>query len=892
MAMVDPQSQRAFERIYEYRHAEGQWPRVDEFQRKLTGKGEDIDLRAVVTRSAAYASITSEPGVEGQQLRLLLYGLACVPAARPLLEAYLLAVQKMVEQYCDPDADPNFTDKGLGALGLDPSIERELSELLRMDNWTFGGGSSSPEGSWSYEISDRMVRQARGVETVDELLVRRFGDLPNRNDAPPASDPDPLSSVPGGSPTVDADRPISGVEEDLLERGQLARLLSAQATGQMGSGFVMGVSGPWGSGKTSLLNLMAADIRKSESGFVVRFDPWLFSSSDELVWRFMNEVSIQLQGEKRFADAARRIGEYAQILAPLSVLASAPWLAPVLAASGRAAKAWRKRPPVSAREQRDKVADALSNLDRRLVVVIDDLDRLGASEIRDVVRLVKLVGDFPNTTYVLAYDQARVARALGEGEDVEGQEFLEKIVQLTHEVPPVDPMRLGRVLAGSISAAVGDLSQYSFDQHAYTNLFADARNLFSSVRDVRRYTNVLPGTLALIGGEVELADVLALEALRVRVPASFSFMITGQQALTEPSDTPYKSDQTEREGQQHVHAIVSAAGEDHAEVTALIKRLFPSAERHLGGSHYGSDWQRKWRRERRVAHPEVFAIYLQKALPPGVLPAALVEQAFESLEDRDALSAVLNGLTSEDLESLLGRLEHYEQEFPKAHVEIPVAVLFNQHRRLQRPRRHVFDLGAEFAIPRVVLRLLRGLDASEVTRVLPLALSEIETLSDRAHLVRMVSHRENSGHQLLDEDTAKQLEAGVIDEVLAADCEHLAGEQDLLHLLFWARNERPDDTAARITQLMRDDDFVLGLLRAAVGEPVAQTMGDAAVRRSQQLDWRALTELVLEDQLSERVRELADSPLAESRDKRTRIALEHAKRYADDPDLAKQDQGT
>ena len=211
--------------------------------------------------------------------------------------------------------------------------------------------------------------------------------------------------------------------------------------------------------------------------------------------RFLSEISSQLRRERGLRDVADRIGEYAQILAPVSALLVAPWLAPLIAASGRLIRR-REKPPPSAQEQREKVCEALRALNRRLVILIDDVDRLEGAERADVVRLVKLVGAFLNTTYVLAYDQARVARALDETEH-EGQAFLEKIVQLSYEVPSIDPTQLGRGLGAAISAAVGDLTRFRFSQDEYTNLFADARLLFSNLRDVRRYTNVLPSTLSL-----------------------------------------------------------------------------------------------------------------------------------------------------------------------------------------------------------------------------------------------------------------------------------------------------------------------------------------------------------------------------------------------------------
>jgi KAP family P-loop domain len=498
------------------------------------------------------------------------------------------------------------------------------------------------------------------------------------------------------------------------------------------------------------------------------------------------------------------------------------------------------------------------------------------------VRLVKLVGGFPNTTYVMAYDQARVARALDETDEQEGQAFLEKIVQLSYDVPPVDPTRLARVLGTSVSTAVGDISRYRFSQEEYTNLFAYVRALFATVRDVRRYTNMLPGTLALIGDEVELADVLALEALRVRVPGCFALIVSAKQALTQPHESGLGMiGVPEDSAKQQIQAIVQAAGGFEDEVTPIVKRLFPAAQRHLGGSSFGGDWVATWRRERRVAHPEVFDIYLQRALPPGVLPVALVERAFDSLQDRAALSALLDGLDDEDLESLLTRLEHYEKEFPTEQAEIPVVVLFNQQHRLQRKKRHVLDLGADFAVRRIVLRVLRNLDKAEVARITRAALPEISTLSDRGDLVRMVGYRDNSGHQLVSETDAAQLESAFFDELLITGGDRLGAERDLLHLLWWMHGERPEATIERVQELVSDDDFLLGLLRAALGETVGQGMGSAAVRRSHQLDWRSLTEFVPHDRLAERIHELDVPRVRDGLDERTKLALEQARRYAD-----------
>lgn len=377
--------QLVLERAYAHLHADGTWPSQDVLQRELASEHRDVLIREVVMQIAAFASIASP----NDQVRLTLRGLAAVPAARPLLDAYVQALRSIIARYRDLQVEARYSAGDVKELGLGSTIERELLQLLQDDAWPFGSGGGNDDG-WSYEISP-VVLAASDVQTIEELIAVRFGEPVPNEETVAGPQAEPLSSTPGATPAIDPDRPITDPTEDLLGRARLARALATQATAQLsGQGFVIGVSGPWGSGKTSLMNLMARTIEDADAGYVVRFDPWLYSSSEELVLRFLSEVSSQLRRESGLGDLANSIGEYARILAPLSALVAAPWLGPVIAVSSRLAGRRREKPPLSAQEQREKVCEALRALDRRVIVLIDDIDRLQGEEVRDVVRLVKL----------------------------------------------------------------------------------------------------------------------------------------------------------------------------------------------------------------------------------------------------------------------------------------------------------------------------------------------------------------------------------------------------------------------------------------------------------------------------------------------------------------------
>lgn len=208
-------------------------------------------------------------------------------------------------------------------------------------------------------------------------------------------------------------------------------------------------------------------------------------------------------------------------------------------------------------------------------------------------------------------------------------------------------------------------------------------------------------------------------------------------------------------------------------------------------------------------------------------------------------------------------------------------MLLNQLPRVREGRRGMMDVGAEIALTRVVLRVLRPVEDEQerlaiVRRVLP----RVEQLSAREELVDLVGHRENVGHHLVPAAAGDELYRELYQQVVDADPAALARERQLLSLLYRATEGETDRRRARVRDLCADDRVVLRLLRSGYGESRGQQMGDLAVRTTPQLPWELLADIVGgEERLRERVGEVAARVDREQLDDRTRIALETAERY-------------
>lgn len=235
------------------------------------------------------------------------------------------------------------------------------------------------------------------------------------------------------SKSLPGDNPIRDQEDDTLERTVVAyafaqRVLDLDAS----EGAAVGVFGPWGSGKTSFVNL-ARQTFESEGVPVLDFNPWLFSGAEQLVKRFIVELSTELKLRDLEA-IGKALEGYGDALSGLSgkngivdwivalgvaglgatasggtlagltgefgieevVVAAAVGLILLLRETMKAVGKVLQGRQGGISSRRKKVTSTLRNRDKPIVVVLDDVDRLAAAEIREVFKLVRLTASFPN----------------------------------------------------------------------------------------------------------------------------------------------------------------------------------------------------------------------------------------------------------------------------------------------------------------------------------------------------------------------------------------------------------------------------------------------------------------------------------------------------------------
>ena len=440
------------------------------------------------------------------------------------------------------------------------------------------------------------------------------------------------------------DLPIAKLEEDGLNRGSFAESLAKTLVQySFPSSLTIGLYGEWGSGKTSLLNMVFENVERIDDGVVVlRFNPWLCSDPKQLVTQFFKQMATAIKLKKRAADKAwELIDQYADILGATSVI---PVAGEIVAAFTKVltkkAEEETKERTNDLQESKNQIIKKLKDEKIKIIVSIDDIDRLSEEEIVAVFQLVKSLADFPNTIYVLAFDYDVVVRALGKVQHGDGKEYLEKIVQVPFEIPAPNIDDIHEALFSKLNGILGDIPEEDWDKETWGELFQQGiKNYIKSIRDVIRYTNVFSLKYELLKNETSAADLLGLTCLQVFEPTVYSKLPSYKDILC--GERRSFSHERQKEAEEKVERAINRIAPDDGSVTDLevtkniLGTLFPGIKTNKGWSYgVGRGYSRRDSLIRNsIAAPECFDRYFALTLENGAIPTATVRRmVFESSE--------------------------------------------------------------------------------------------------------------------------------------------------------------------------------------------------------------------------------------------------------------------
>lgn len=441
-----------------------------------------------------------------------------------------------------------------------------------------------------------------------------------------------------------------------IDRFELSDFVSVAVdrlvSGELSTGMVVGLTGPWGGGKTFLLNWVEVKLREriSERTIVIRFDPWRVSGRDDLLLYFLQRLSEEISRSDVVEDWKSVIPEKIRqkwdswrpswdtfekattIFANMQQPGAGELIATVL---GQTTEQLFK-----------SVTDKISKHELQVVCIIDDLDRLNDAEIRDVATLVKSVGNISTASYLLAYDPIRVASALSrDGTISGGLHYLEKIVQLQLRIPILQAENLRKLAFDLLE--VGEGAEW----HGAS--FSDVQRVMHDLvprimwvpRDIIRFANLANLRVAK-AKYIHKTDILRFCALETKFPLLpenlsrllFRCTIDGLSELRRHPEIPIEDGSVILERLLLPDGQATEKAGQFMEERSLLKELFPALSE--GGPN------RIARPIGRLCYESSLRTLLNYRRAPGLLTACDAKRILEGHEDLGSvlLRAMRNGV--------------------------------------------------------------------------------------------------------------------------------------------------------------------------------------------------------------------------------------------------------
>ncbi len=424
------------------------------------------------------------------------------------------------------------------------------------------------------------------------------------------------------------DKPIERIEEDLLNRSTFSKELAKAILAYTDTeNFAISLCGEWGCGKTSILHMVVQEINKKaqdmsvdEKPIIINFNPWNYSDKNQLITQFFKEIFTILKKEsnneklKQAGDALQKyssIFDYAKYIPKVGEFIAL--LKPLVEGLGKQMTDISDDMD-SIENQKNFVINVLRELKQKIIVIIDDIDRLNNEQIRLIFQLVNSVAGFPNMIYLLSFDRTVVVRALSEEQNCDGEEYLEKIIQVPFNVPEAKKEQVHNVLCSELNRIIIDTTEDLLDKDHWNKIFRDCISKFvHSIRDVNRVVNTYKLKYKLMHSETNWVDLLCITTLQIAAPEIYCWIMNNISTLAGTYYEGISRVQQNENKKNYLTIFEDVYAKNPELMLTIVQDLFPKFSWKTGGYERTME-EKEVRRLQRLSSPEHSSLYFHLSL--------------------------------------------------------------------------------------------------------------------------------------------------------------------------------------------------------------------------------------------------------------------------------------
>lgn len=654
----------------------------------------------------------------------------------------------------------------------------------------------------------------------------------------------------------DADRPITKSDQDRLNRALFAKYLArCMLDHKEPESLVVGLYGGWGVGKTSIINLVieelnfaASNMLDAEKPIILNFSAWSYSGQNQLIYSFFRRLSSVLRSVPYFENSDRIIhllelyvSFFTHKPVPKSLRTKRSLFAKLTLQGREEVYAWESGRDLTLIKA--ELNTLLYEQNHKIIIMIDNISRLYDYEIKQIFQIVKSMGDYANTIYLLAFDKEQVIEAINQIDGQGGEQFLEKIVQLPFEIPIIMQQDLENILADRLSEVMAIVPEEAWNTEYWADIYyGSLKYFFKNCRDITRYVNTLNFSYSRLHDVVNPVDFFALTAIEVFLPDIYFGIRDNKDLFTDLLDNVYELDKDQiRKDKIRCDEILSRSY--HSDISQqvlldLLIYLFPRLRHiyHPEITFYHSDAIA--RKLRRICSPDLFDVYFRLSMQPGQIPATEFETLLSLASDATAFDQAMTRLNQDDrITKFLDQLDSKAlQTIPLNNISSIVNALLDNGDLFPQGISGALSLSTPMRIHRIIHGLLRRIPVTE-DRFLILQ----NAIANSTKSIYIIAHEliEQRREHMEEEDNFMPLEfrdltPDQLDSLYKlaarriqswADTGRLSEHPRLLFLLYaWSLWGDEQDCKKFVDKLTQTDRGLVTFLTAILSKPITQAM--------------------------------------------------------------------
>lgn len=526
------------------------------------------------------------------------------------------------------------------------------------------------------------------------------------------------------------DKPIEKRDDDKLERKNFSNQLSkAIYEYKDKDGLVIGLFGEWGTGKTSVVNMVEQGINElSEENenkpLIVRFSPWNYTDKDNLISLFFKDLRIQIynnSGESYYEKIGNALEEYSEALDLLNYVpfGGSGVVHTIKVILKIITKKVSKKSDLN--KAKNDLEEALRDEDKKIIVVIDDIDRLTNQQIRDIFQLVKQVADFPNVIYLLVMDRTVVERALNAVHDINGSAYLEKIIQVPIELPKLNKSKLEEIFLDRLKIILEDpFDKVNIDKEYWDKVFVNCiKPYISNLRDVNRVINTFQFRYGMLEEETSFEDMMAITTLEVLEPKLYKWIYDKKVVLLQ--DT--KEQQAFSNDISYYSNELNKLGINSNKAINFLSVIFPFYSNDLNFSTFDI------RKNLRIADKKQFDMYFHCNLNDIKLSSRRINSFLFEFDEGELENTIEEISVNKGINYFLEEIEDLVEEIPYRRLPIIATKLFLNKKIYTESSKNILEIPPSKKCDLIVIRILDRLNPEDKFQVLT---SLINTTDERS----------------------------------------------------------------------------------------------------------------------------------------------------------------